>query len=83
MKPKTKDFENEIIKRINEARTKGISTIQINSLELHKSVGGYVQHNHHMPQACGAMYNLMTKRDEIIESPPKGKGARLTILYHT
>jgi len=81
MKPKTHDFENEIIKKQNDARQQGLSTIQINALELHKDVGGYESHNHRMAAVCSAMHNLMTKRDEIIYSPLKGKGSRLTIQY--
>ena len=81
MIPTTKDSENEIIKMQNDAREKGLERLQINALELHKKVG-YYPNNHRMPVICQAMYNLMTRRDEIIYSPPKGKGTRLTILYH-
>ena len=81
MIPTTKDSENEIIKMQNDAREIGLERLQINALELHKRVG-YDPHNHRMPVICQAMYNLMTRRDEIIYSPPKGKGTRLTILYH-
>ena len=81
MIPTTKDSENEIIKMQNDAREIGLERLQINALELHKRVG-YDPNNHRMPVICQAMYNLMTRRDEIIYSPPKGKGTRLTILYH-
>ena len=81
MIPTTKDSENEIIKMQNDAREKGLEGLQINALKLHKRVG-YDPHNHRMPVICQAMYNLMTRRDELIYSPPKGKGTRLTILYH-
>jgi hypothetical protein len=79
--PTQDDFHNELVKRMNEAREAGLKTIQVNSLELHKSVG-YDYKNHRMPMACQAMYDVMTRRDEIIEKPPKGKGTRLTIQYH-
>jgi len=81
MIPKLADFENEIIKMQNDSRNQGLGEIQINALELHKRVD-YDPKDHRMPLACQAMYNLMTKRDEIIYSPPKGKGTKLTILYH-
>lgn len=35
-----------------------------------------------MPECCQAMYNLMCNDDQIISSPPKGKGASLTIRYY-
>ena len=79
--PTHQDFHNEIVRRMNSAREAGLETIQINSLELHKSVG-YDTSDHRMPMACDAMYEMMTKRDKIIEKPPKGKGTRLTILFH-
>ncbi len=79
--PTQDDFHNELVKRISEARNSGLETVQVNSLELHKSVG-YDYNNHRMPMACQAMYDMMTRRDIIIEKPPKGKGTRLTILYH-
>ena len=79
--PSHVDFHNELVKKMNEARNVGLKTIQVNSLELHKSVG-YDSSNHRMPMACQAMYDMMTRRDLIIEKPPKGQGTRLTILYH-
>lgn len=79
--PTHDDFHNEIVKRMNEAREAGLKTIQINSLDLHKSVG-YDSSDHRMPMACEAMYEMMTKRDVIIEKPPKGKGTKLTIQFH-
>lgn len=79
--PTQDDFHNELVKKMNEARDAGLNTIQINSLELHKSVG-YDSSNHRMPMACQAMYDMMTRRDIIIEKPPKGNGTRLTIMYH-
>jgi len=81
MIPTTKDFENDIIQRQNDARLQGVSTLQVNALEEHKRMG-FNPLNHRMPSVCQAMRNLMTRRDEIIYSPRKGKGTRLTILYH-
>jgi len=81
MIPRKEDFENEIVKIQNEARQKGLREIQINALELHKKVG-FDPLNHRMASACNAIYNLMTRRDEIIHSPPKGKGSSLTVLFH-
>jgi len=77
----TKDVENDIIQMQNERREQGISTLQVNALVEHKKMG-YDPQNHRIPVVCQAMYNLKTRRDEIIYSPPKGKGTRLTILYH-
>ena len=34
-----------------------------------------------MPECCEVMYSKMKGNDSIISSPPKGKGASLTIRY--
>jgi hypothetical protein len=50
--------------------------------KINKNVGGYPSRNHRMATCCTAMYSLMGSRDEIITSPPKGKGASLKIRYY-
>ncbi|MYL56206.1 HNH endonuclease [Virgibacillus halodenitrificans] len=71
--------EIEALKR--RARESNETYIDINSGELHSSIGGYPSRNHVMPTCCLAMYELMNDKDEILEAPPKGKGAKLTIRY--
>ena len=56
--------------------------VDLNSGTIHREYGGYPGKNHHMPECCQAMYNLMCNDDQFISSPPKGKGASLTILYY-
>jgi len=34
-----------------------------------------------MPTVCNAMYKLQTSKDEVVEKPNKGYGARLVIKY--
>lgn len=34
-----------------------------------------------MPTCCNVMYAAMTQGDEVLRSPPKGKGANLFIRY--
>ena len=80
--PNSDDIANEIIKIQNEARNQGCREIQINSGELHRSLGGYPGKNHRMPLVCHIMDQLMTKRDEVICAPPSGKGANKTNLYY-
>jgi hypothetical protein len=68
----------EIFERESKARAK---TVVVNSGQLHRSVGGYPGHNHHMPVCCDVMRQEMKDGDRVIASPPKGKGASLTIEY--
>ncbi|PYG84806.1 5-methylcytosine-specific restriction protein A [Ruminiclostridium sufflavum DSM 19573] len=75
-------FRKEIERLITEAKKRGESYIDIKSGEVHRSVGGYPGKNHNMPSCCQAMYSLKKPSDEIIYSPPKGKGATLKIRYY-
>lgn len=79
--PTTADFKNEIQDRKERAKAKGFSSIVIISKELHNSlVKGKVK-SHVMPSCCNAMYSSQKAGDEIIYSPPKGRGSTLEIRY--
>ncbi|SDH83380.1 5-methylcytosine-specific restriction enzyme A [Pseudobutyrivibrio sp. 49] len=80
--PNKDDFLKEIQKLLNGAKSKGASYIDINSGEVHRSLGGYPGKKHAMPSCCDAMYELMKDNDEIISAPQSGKGASLTIRYY-
>lgn len=56
--------------------------VDLNSGDIHRKVGGYPGRNHQMPTCCGVMYQLMKGSDEVISSPPSGKGASVTIRYY-
>lgn len=56
--------------------------IDLNSGDIHRQVGGYPGKNHHMPTCCDTMYQTMKGSDEVISSPPRGKGASLTVRYY-
>lgn len=78
----TETFFNsvELLKQIG--RQNNLSELIITSKEVHKLVGGYPGPNHRMPMCCDAMYKAMGDQDEILEKPPKDKGATLKIKYH-
>lgn len=48
---------------------------------LHRSVGVYPDKHHNMPGCCDVMRQAMKAGDKILHSPPKGRGATLTIRY--
>ena len=52
------------------------------SRDIHIECGGYPGPNHHMPQCCTAMYNMMSGDDEVLSAPPSGKGAYVKIRYY-
>lgn len=75
------DFEKMLYKILTEARTEGHSYIDIRSGNLHTEVGGYPGRGHSMPTCCATMYDAMKPGDEVLQAPPKGKGANLVIRY--
>ena len=78
---KTVIFKAELQKRLKAAEAQGAASVDINSGEIHRTVGGYPSTRHHMPVCCSVMYAEMRASDRTISQPPKGKGASLTIRY--
>jgi 5-methylcytosine-specific restriction protein A len=75
------DFRNELAAQLKRAEQRGAAHVEINSGELHRTVGGYPGPNHRMPMCCDAMYQEQREGDEIVARPAEGKGASLTIRY--
>ena len=74
-------FRTELLARLDRAEKRGARSIKVNSGDLHRSVGGYPGPNHQTPTCCEVMCDEMTDGDVIVDKPPSGKGARLTIRY--
>lgn len=75
-------FREEILKILKHETDKGSRYVDITSGDLHRKIGGYPGKNHNMPGCCIVMRDLMKESDEVLYSPPKGKGATLTIRYY-
>ncbi|MXP15814.1 hypothetical protein GRI44_13755 [Altererythrobacter confluentis] len=75
------DFETELHARFQRATERGAGSVDINSGELHRSLGGYPSAKHQMPTCCTVMNDACRASDEIVATPPSGKGASLTIRY--
>jgi 5-methylcytosine-specific restriction protein A len=75
------DFHTPLREIYFSGEKRGLSKIAVNSGDLHRQVGGYPGPNHRMPMCCAAMRSEMRNGDKIIQSPPKGNGASLTIEY--
>jgi len=77
----TKNLKSEILEYIEsifvDSRKKGIKKIKLTSGIIHKELGLKDRHS----SVCNVMYSKMRDCDNIIESPPKGNGCRLTIEY--
>jgi hypothetical protein len=81
--PNAEDFRRELHVMLLEGMNNGMGFTDINAGELHRRVGGYPGKNHRMPVCCGVMRSIFAPDtgDEILEEPPSGQGASLTIRY--
>lgn len=78
---KADDFRRELRVQLRTAQLRGAPWVEINSGELHRKVGGYPGKAHAMPTCCDIMWEARRPEDVVVSSPPKGKGASLTIRY--
>lgn len=76
--PSTEDFKLTLDAFLKKATG---SFVDVRAGELHKLVGGYHGNNHRMPACCQVMRNAMLPGDKVVDEPPSGKGARLTVRY--
>ena len=81
MRPTAWDFRNKLTVILNMARQKGDAYVDVESGHLHSQVGGYPNSNHKLPICCDVMKRMMRAGDSIVEEPPTGHGATLTIRY--
>jgi hypothetical protein len=75
------DFSSALKNEFFVAQRKGNKFVDINAGNLHRQVGGYPGTSHRMPICCDVMKAAMKGGDQVLEQPPKGKGASLTIRY--
>ncbi len=81
--PQADDFRNELYRMMLEAMKAGKAFAEINAGELHRRVGDYPGKDHRMPICCDVMRRALAADagDVILEQPPRGQGASLTIRY--
>lgn len=81
--PTAEEFKVELHRMMLEAVQQGKEYVEINAGELHRRVGGYPGANHRMPNCCQVMRQAFISGygDIVLEEPPKGQGASLTIRY--
>jgi len=81
--PTTEQFREELSSIFQEAVGENRSRVEVNAGELHRRVGDYPGPNHRMPLCCSVMREAFNSSagDVIVEEPPSGKGAKLTIKY--
>jgi 5-methylcytosine-specific restriction protein A len=79
--PTKGQFRKEIRAQLRDAELGGIASIEINSGQLHRKLGGYPGENHQMRPCCEAMYDEKEAGDAVLSAPKKGHGASVTIRY--
>ena len=81
MPPTADKFRKRLREWLKRAEDEGKTHEDINAGELHRDVGDYPGPDHRMPECCRVMRDEMRDGDRIIEEPPKGAGASLTVRY--
>lgn len=79
--PDSYDFKIELYKIFKDSQEGENPYLDVNAGDLHRKMGGDPGKNHRMPLCCDVMKKNMKTGDKILEQPPKGKGASLTIRY--
>jgi len=80
--PLTRDFEDMLRSLLAKGKEEGNLHLDVIAGDLHRIVGGYPGPQHRMPLCCDVMRKAMKPGDEVLSSPPKGKGATLNIRYY-
>lgn len=80
MPPRAEDFRQELERTLAAAKALGLSQAGIRAGDLHRRVGGDPGPDHRMPVCCEVMRSAMRAGDEILATPPKGRGASLLML---
>lgn len=73
----TEDFQIALQGRFRKAESKGERWLVGRAGDLHQAVKA----ENRMPMCCGAMVAAMEPGDAVVESPPSGQGASLTIFF--
>jgi len=76
MMPTAEDFRVTLRARMQGAEHASKTTVEINSGQLHREVGGYPGQNHRMPMCCAVMRSEMSAGDAILHEPPKKQALR-------
>jgi hypothetical protein len=79
----TKDrFYEELMQVFQEATKEGRENVDVNAGDLHRRFGEYPGPDHRMPVCCSVMRSEYSADcDLVLQSPPSGDGAGLTIRY--
>ena len=81
--PTADDFRAELYRTMHEAFKAGKEFVDVRAGNLHIALGDYPGPDNRMSNCCQVMKAAMAKDvgDRILQEPPSGQGASLTIRY--
>jgi hypothetical protein len=79
--PTTDEFRAALLGMLDHASGSKEDFLDVNAGQLHRRVGGYPGSDHRMPICCDVMRTTTRDGDSIVDGPPKGVGASLTVRY--
>jgi len=77
------DFRGELYRIMDEAVREGHKYVDVNAGEVYKGLGSYPGADHRLSICCKVMKEAMAPDygDTVLQEPPSGQGASLTIRY--
>ena len=81
MAPNAEEFRRALAELLAAGAELGFAAVDVTAGALHRNVGAYPGTDHRMPMCCQIMREAMTSGDVIVNEPPSGSGATLTIRY--
>lgn len=79
--PRAEDFRTHLRAELAAAERSGLKELEIRAGDFHHRVGGYPGPDHRMATCSDVMRDEMKAGDVVVSSPPKERGASLTIRY--
>jgi 5-methylcytosine-specific restriction protein A len=79
--PTAAEFREALAITFQGATMQGLPHIDVIAGWLHEEVGEYPGPEERMPMCCAVMRGEMRPGDQVVEEPPRGVGASLTIRY--
>jgi 5-methylcytosine-specific restriction protein A len=74
-------FHQALRRQFTRAARAGERSVRVQAGALHRIIGGYPGPRHRMPTCCEVMQSERRPGDAVLQSPPRGVGASLTIEY--
>jgi len=71
------DVRQALEQQLARAQSSGLRYVDIRAGDLHRDLGG----RNRLPLVCHVMRKLMTDGDRILQQPPSGQGANVTIRF--